>query len=411
MDINRRVVITGLGIVSPVGNSVSEFWENLQNGICGIDYIKNIPTEDLKVKIAAEVKNFDPNSFGVERNMIRRSDRYAQFAMIAAKQAMDDSGLEIEPERLGVYVGSGTGGIQTFHTEHTKLIKNGASQISPLFIPMMISNIASGNIAILNHAEGPCLPIVTACATGTHSIGEAYRTIKHGYADAIISGGSEAAITPIAIAGFTNCKALSTSEDLNSASIPFDRRRKGFIIGEGSGIVILEEYEHAKKRNAKIYAEICGFGNTCDAYHYTQPRPDGKCASTAISQALKEAGYTEEAPLYINAHGTGTPLNDKSETLAIKLALGETAARKTLISSNKSMLGHTLGAAGGMEMIASVLSLKYGIIPPTINLKEADPECDLNYVPNYAVKTNISFAISNSFGFGGQNACVAIKKI
>ncbi|OQA89073.1 MAG: 3-oxoacyl-(acyl-carrier-protein) synthase 2 [Bacteroidetes bacterium ADurb.Bin234] len=283
--------------------------------------------------------------------------------------------------------------------------------VSPLFIPMMISNIAAGNIAISHKAEGPCLPVVTACATGTHSIGEAYRAIKHGYADAIIAGGTEASITPLAVGGFGNAKALSRSLDPLSASIPFDKRRQGFVIGEGAGVLILEEYEHAKARNAKIYAEVCGYGNTCDAYHYTAPKPDGLCAAKAMQLALEEAGYSDNDNLYINAHGTGTPLNDKTETMAIKLALGEKKAIQTLISSTKSMTGHMLGAAGAAELIASVLSLKEGIIAPTIGLQESDPECDLDYVPNIARKADINIAISNSLGFGGHNASVAIRKI
>ncbi|MBO4282573.1 MAG: beta-ketoacyl-ACP synthase II [Bacteroidales bacterium] len=408
---NRRVVITGLGVVSSLGHDIRTFWSHLVGGACAIQPISTIPTEGLKVKVAAEITNFNPDDFPVDRNMMRRADRYSQFAMVAATQAMQDSGLEIAPERLDVYVGSGTGGIQTFHTEHTKLVEKGASQISPLFVPMMISNIAAGNIAILFHAEGPCLPIVTACATGTHSIGEAFRTIRHGYADAIIAGGAEAAITPIAVAGFANSRALSLAENPAEASLPFDKRRQGFVIGEGAGIVVLEEYEHAKKRNAHIYAEVCGFGNTCDAHHYTAPRPDGKSATIAITQALKEAGYTENERLYVNAHGTGTPLNDKTETLAIKQALGEDAARRAMISSNKSMLGHCLGAAGGLEVVATALSLTEGVLPPTIHLQEPDPECDLDYIPNEARREKADIAISNSFGFGGQNACVTLRPI
>ena len=406
---DKRVVVTGLGVVSSLGHDVVSFWNRLVKGDCAVQPIRNIPTEGLKVSVAAEIMDFHPEDFDVDRNVMRRADRYSQFALAAASQAMKDSALEVEPERFGVYVGSGTGGIQTFHTEHTKLIEKGASQISPLFVPMMISNIAAGNIAIMYHAEGPCLPIVTACATGTHSIGEAYRTIMHGYADAILTGGAEAAITPSAVAGFANSRALSTASDPNAASLPFDKRRQGFVIGEGAGIVVLEEYEHAKKRGAHIYAEVCGFGNTCDAHHYTAPRPDGKSATIAITSALKEAGYQDGELLYINAHGTGTPLNDKTETLAIKQALGECAAHKAMISSNKSMLGHCLGAAGGLEMVATVLSLTEGVLPPTIHLDEPDPECDLDYIPNVARSVKADIAISNSFGFGGQNACLAVR--
>ena len=407
----RRVVVTGLGVVSSLGHDVATFWNNLINGKCAVKPIQNIPTEGQKVSVAAEITDFKPENFDVDRNIMRRADRYAQFALAAASQVMKESSLEIEPERFGVYVGSGTGGIQTFHNEHTKLIEKGPSQISPLFVPMMISNIAAGNIAILYHAEGPCLPIVTACATGTHSIGEAFRTIQHGDADAILTGGAEAAITPIAVAGFANSRALSLSTDPETASLPFDGRRQGFVMGEGAGTVMLEEYEHAKKRGAHIYAEVCGFGNTCDAYHYTAPRPDGKSAARAMSMALKEAGFNGSEQLYINAHGTGTPLNDKTETLVIKQALGESGARRAMISSNKSMLGHCLGAAGGLEMVASVLSLTEGVLPPTIHLDEPDPECDLDYIPNVARAVKADIVISNSFGFGGQNACVVLRPI
>lgn len=410
----NRVVITGMGIVSPIGNDIKTFWDNLVNGVCGIGPITAYDTTDMPVKIAAEVKNFNTEDFGIDKGMARRSDRYCQFALAAAAQAMKDSDLEgkIAPERLGVYVGSGIGGMQTFINECTKMIEEGPNRISPLFIPMMISNIAAGNVAIAHHAEGPCLPVVTACATSTHAIGEAYRCIKYGYADAVIAGGAEATINPLAVGGFTNCKALSKSTDPLAASLPFDARRAGFVIGEGSGIVILEEYNHAVARGAKIYGEICGYGNTCDAHHYTAPKPDGSCASRAIKQSLDEAGYdASKDVVYVNAHGTGTPLNDKSETKAIKLAFGEENAKKLHISSSKSMTGHTLGAAGAMEVIVSTLSLQNSIVTPTIGLQEADPECDLNYTPNKAVKADLTLALSSSLGFGGHDACVAIRKI
>ncbi|HPX59923.1 MAG: beta-ketoacyl-ACP synthase II [Bacteroidales bacterium] len=406
----KRVVITGMGIVSPIGSDVNTFWNNLKSGICGISQITSFPIEDFVVKLAAEVKDFNPEEHEIDKALIRRSDRFTHFALVAAKQAMEDSKLEIAPERLGVYIGSGVGGIHTFLSESKKLMENGMGWISPLFIPTMISNMAAGNVAITYNAEGPCLPIVTACATGTHSIGEAYRAIKHGYADAIITGGSEAAVTPIAIGGFANAKALSRSEDPLSASIPFDIRRQGFVLGEGAGVVILEEYEHAIKRNATIYAEVCGYGNTCDAYHYTAPRPDASTAANAMKIALEEANYNANDCLYINAHGTSTPLNDKTETLAIKLALGEENARKAVISSTKSMTGHMLGAAGGVELIAAVMSMNDGIVHPTIGLLEPDPECDLDYVPLKARKTDITIAISNSLGFGGHNGTIAIRK-
>ncbi|MCK9625605.1 MAG: beta-ketoacyl-ACP synthase II [Bacteroidales bacterium] len=406
----RRVVITGMGVISPIGNDVTSFWKNLKKGVCGIDIITSFPTDNLPVKIAGEVKNFIPAEHGIEPSNARKNDRFALFALAAANQAMKDSNLVIEPENLGVYIGSGIGGMHTFFNETEKLIKEGPQWISPLFIPTMISNIASGNVAIAHNAQGVCLPVVTACATGTHSIGEAYRAIKHGYADAIITGGTEAAITPLAIGGFANSKALSRSEDPKQASLPFDKRRQGFVMSEGAGIVVLEEYEHAKKRGAKIYAEVCGYGNTCDAYHYTAPRPDGSSAARAIKNALNEAGYSEKDILHINAHGTGTPLNDKSETEAIKLAIGEKAAHEAFICSTKSMTGHMLGAAGGVELIAATLALIEGVVPPTISLKEPDPECDLNYTPNKAKEVELTIAISSSLGFGGHNGCIAIRK-
>lgn len=408
----KRVVITGLGVISPIGNDINSFWNNAKNGVCGIGEITAYSTEGMAIKLAAEVKDFNAENFGVEKGLARRSDRFCQFALAAAQQAVKDSNIEgnINSSRFGVYVGSGIGGINTFVNECTKMNEEGANRVSPLFIPMLISNIAAGNIAISHKAEGPCLPVVTACATSSHAIGEAYRAIKHGYADAIIAGGSEAAITPLAVGGFMNSKALSKSTDPLRASLPFDAERGGFVMGEGAGIVILEEYEHAVKRGAKIYGEICGYGNTCDAHHYTAPKPDGSCAAKAIKEALDEAGYSEKDTLYINAHGTGTPLNDKSETLAIKSALGEKEASRAHISSSKSMTGHMLGAAGAVEIIVSALSLKEGIVTPTIGLQNPDPNCDLNYTPNKAVKADLTIAVSNSLGFGGHNACVAIRK-
>ena len=408
----KRVVITGLGVISPIGNDINSFWNNAKNGVCGIGEITAYSTEGMAIKLAAEVKDFNAENFGVEKGLARRSDRFCQFALAAAQQAVKDSNIEgnVDSSRFGVYVGSGIGGINTFVNECTKMNEDGANRVSPLFIPMLISNIAAGNIAISHKAEGPCLPVVTACATSSHAIGEAYRAIKHGYADAIIAGGSEAAITPLAVGGFMNSKALSKSTDPLKASLPFDAERGGFVMGEGAGIVILEEYEHAVQRGAKIYAEVCGYGNTCDAHHYTAPKPDGSCAAKAIKEALDEAGYSEKDTLYINAHGTGTPLNDKSETLAIKSALGEKEASRAHISSSKSMTGHMLGAAGAVEIIVSALSLKEGIVTPTIGLQNPDPNCDLNYTPNKAVKADLTIAVSNSLGFGGHNACVAIRK-
>ena len=411
----RRVVITGLGTISPVGNTVVDFWESLKNGKSGLNFIQGFDDVDLPVRIVAQVKDFDPIAGGLERADVRKMDLYCQYAVVAANQAVKDSGLvsgeNIDPDRFGVYVGSGIGGISTFVRETLKYDEEGARRISPLFIPTMIANIASGNIAIRHNAQGPCLPVVTACATGTHSVGEAFHTIKYGVADAIITGGSEAAIHPLAIGGFANSRALTNAETLEDACTPFDARRSGFTMAEGAGVLVLEEYEHAVQRGATIYAEVVGYGNTCDAYHYTAPRPDGIPASKAIRMALDEAGYTADDTLYINAHGTSTPLNDKTETNAIKLALGEEQARKAYISSTKSMTGHMLGAAGGVELIATALALKHGIVSPTINYKEADPECDLNYVPNKALEVDLTMAASNSLGFGGHNACVVLKKI
>lgn len=401
-----------MGAVSPIGNDLPTIWKNLMDGYCGIAPITSFDTTDLPVKIAAELKDFDAEASGVDKGFVKRNDRFAIYAMTAAYQAMkDNEDLQMDPSRLGVYVGSGIGGFDTILREVKKFYDEGPRWISPLMIPTMIGNMASGSVAIKYNAQGPCVPIVTACATGTHSIGEAYRAIKHGYADAIIAGGTEAGINPVAIAGFANCKALTKSEDPLRASLPFNKNRAGFVIAEGSGIVLLEEYEHAKARGAKIYAEICGYGNSCDAYHNTAPRPDGTTQSLAIKQALDEAGYKAGESLYINAHGTGTPMNDSGETKAIKIAMGEEEARKAHISSTKSEMGHALGAAGAIELIISVMTLNNGIIPPTIGLDEPDPECDLNYTPNTPVKTNVDIAISNSLGFGGHNACLAIRKI
>ncbi len=407
----KRVVITGMGVISPLGNDVETLWNNLVNGVCGIDYITKLDTTDLPVKIAAEVKNFNPEEHGVDSAFARRNDLFAIYAMAASIEAMKGNEGCFDPERLGVYVGSGEGGFDTILREIVKWTDKGSKWVSPLLIPSMISNIAAGNIAIRHNACGVCVPIVTACATGTHSIGEAYRAIKHGYADAIITGGSEAAVNPISIAGFANCKALTRAEDPKEASLPFDKRRAGFVLGEGAGIILLEEYEHAKARGAKIYAEVCGYGNTCDAHHVTAPHPEGKQAARAIKMALDEANFNENDILHINTHGTGTPLNDSSETAAIKLAIGEENARKAYINSTKSMTGHLLGAAGGVEVIAAALALNTGIVPPTIGLNEPDPTCDLNYTPNKAVKADLTIAISQSLGFGGHNACIALRKI
>ena len=407
----KRVVITGMGVVSPVGNTLEAFWNSLITGKCGIDFITRFDTSEYKVKVAAEVKEFDPTLY-MEKQAIRKTDLFAQYAMAAAAQAMQDSALTVhDPHRLGVYVGSGIGGMGTFMNECQKLLEQGPRRVSPHFIPMMIANIASGSIAIRYHALGPCLPVVTACATSSHAIGEAFRAIKHGYADAILAGGAEAVLNPLAIAGFTNCMALSTKNDPQNCSIPFDKRRDGFVMGEGAGILVLEEYEHAKARGAKIYAEICGYGNTCDAYHVTAPHPESLSAAQAIRLAMGEAGLKNEQAdaLYINAHGTSTPLNDKAETLAIKNAFGE-QAYKAMVSSTKSMTGHMLGAAGAVEAIVSVKAIEQGIVPPTIGYQEPDPDCDLDIVPNVCRRADVHFALSLSLGFGGHNACLAFAK-
>ena len=410
----RKVYITGVGCITPIGNDIETLWNNLINGVCGIDFITKIDTADLPVKIAAEVKDFHPEAYGIDKQMVRHNDVYALYALAAAAQAMADSGLkvgeDVDPRRLGVAIGSGIGGIQTFEREHANRMQYGLRRISPLFIPEMIGNIAGGNVAITYNAQGPNLPVVTACATGTHSVGEAYRLIREGRADAVITGGAEAAVCGMAIGGFANMKALTTSEDPMAASLPFDSRRHGFVLGEGSGVLVLESEELVKKRGAKTYAEVCGYGNTCDAHHYTAPHPEGRGAAESMRLALEEAGYKAGENLYINAHGTGTPLNDKGETLAIKKALGETEARRAVISSTKSMHGHMLGATGAVELIITALALKNGIVPPTLHLDSPDPECDLDYTPNTARKYQADIAISNTFGFGGQNATVALRK-
>lgn len=412
MSKNRRVVVTGMGAITPVGNNVQESWENLKAGKNGIGAITTFDTTNLKAKLAAEVKNFDPLEY-MERSEMLRSDRFTQFAIVAAQQAVEESGVKgtVEPERFAVYFGAGIGGMITFEAEHTKMLEKGPRRVSSLFVPMMIANMAAGVIALHHDCRGPAMPAVTACASGSNAIGEAMRLIRHGYADAVITGGTEAAITPIAVAGFANMQALSVSENPDEASLPFDQRRGGFVIGEGAVALVLEEYEHAKARGAKIYGEVCGYGSTCDAYHITSPHPEARGGAQAMKDAMAEAGYTENDTVYVNAHGTGTPMNDTTETLAIKTALGEEAAHRAYVSSTKSMTGHMLGAAGAVEAMACLLALQEGVIPPTINLKEHDPKCDLNYVPNQAVKADIDLALSNSLGFGGHNACLAFRKV
>ena len=414
---DKRVVITGMGIISPLGNDVNTFWKNLLAGVCGIEYIDDFPTDSLPVRIAGKIKDFHPEEYGMDKPFIRKQDLFTQYGMAAAYQAMNDAGLQsqgenanIDPFRLGVYVGSGIGGFATQYRETAKMIEDPSGQwISPLFIPTMISNIAAGQIAITHHAQGPCVDVVTACATSTNAIGEAYRAIRHGYADAIIAGGTENATIPLGIAGFANAKALSRAEDPKYASLPFNGNRAGFVMGDGAAILILEELEHAKARGAKIYGEMTGYGNTCDAYHATAPRPDGTTQAQAIKIALEESGFNPDKDnLYINAHGTGTRLNDAAETKAYKVALGD-FAYKAHISSIKSMTGHMFGAAGAAEAITTILTLREGIVPPTINLDTPDPECDLDYTPNKAVKAKITLGISDSFGFGGHDACVAFR--
>lgn len=408
----RRVVVTGLGAVTPLGNNVKDTWENLIAGKNGIAPITLFDATNQKSKLAAEVKGFDPMDY-MEKSDMLRSDRFTHFAVASASQAVNDSGIEgkVDPDRFSVYFGTGIGGIATLEAEHAKLMEKGPRRVSPLFVPMMIANMAAGTIAIRHNCRGSAMPAVTACASGSNAIGEALRLIRHGYADAVITGGSEASICPLSVAGFVNMQALSVSQDANAASLPFDKRRAGFIIGEGAVALILEEYEHAKARGAKIYAEVSGYGSTCDAYHITAPHPEAIGGTRAMKNAMCEAQYNENDIVYINAHGTGTPMNDSAETVAIKNALSETAARKAYISSTKSMTGHMLGAAGAIEAMASIFALQEGIIPPTINLNEPDPACDLNYVPHKAVKANITLALSNSLGFGGHNATLAFRKV
>ena len=408
----RRVVVTGTGAITPLGKDTASSWAALKQGINGIGPITLFDTEGFKAHVAAEVKDFNPNDY-LDVHEAKRADRYAQLACAAADQAVSESGIKgaVDPERFAVIFGTGIGGIGTFEQEYGKLMTRGARRVSPLFIPMLISNMAAGMIAIRHDCRGSALPAVTACASGSNAIGEAMRLIRHGYADAVITGGAEAAVCPSAVAGFVNMKALSTSTDPQAASLPFDRRRGGFVLGEGSAALILEEYSHAKARGAHIYGEVCGYGSTCDAYHITAPHPDGRGGAKAMELAMEEAGYTAEDLVYVNAHGTGTEMNDVIETAVIKQALGEDGARAALISSTKSMTGHMLGAAGAIEALACLFALDEGIIPPTINLHEPDEACDLNYVPNQAVSADVTLALSNSLGFGGHNACLAFRKV
>ena len=407
----RRVVVTGLGAVTPIGNNMEEYWNGLVNGVNGIAPITRFDTTDFKSKLAAEVKNFDPSAV-LDKGTVRKTDLYTQYALVSADEAMQDSGLagNIAEEELGVYFGSGVGGIETTLENHDGILAGGPKKVSPQFVPKMIINIAAGQIAIRFNAHGNAMCMSTACATGTTAIGEAYRAIKDGYLTAAICGGSESSVNPLCVAGFINCMALSQATDPNEASLPFDSRRAGFVLGEGAATLILEEYEHAVARGAKIYAEICGYGATCDAHHITAPDPEATYTAKAIEKALAGVDYATDS-LYINAHGTGTALNDATETKAFKLAFGEEGAKKVKISSTKSMTGHMLGAAGAAEAIACVKALETGILPPTINLTSPDPALDLDYVPGKAQNVQVDTAISTSLGFGGHNACIAFRRV
>lgn len=408
----KRCVITGMGAITPVGNDVDSTWENIKNGVCGIDYITKFDTTDFKVKIAGEVKNFEAEKY-VEKKELKRNDMFSIYGVAAASQAFEMSGLDKDnienPRRFGCIVGSGIGGLMTIEEQILRIGEKGPGKISPLFIPMSIGNMVAGNIALKFGAKGVCESVVTACATGTNNIGEAFRYIKHGYADICLAGGSEYAITKSGIAGFTNLTALTTCDDPKEACKPFDKNRSGFVMGDGAGVLMLEELDHALARGAKIYGEVVGYGATCDAYHMTAPCPDGDGAASAMKMAMEEAGISPEEVGYINAHGTSTHANDSAETAAIKLALGD-AAYNVPVSSTKSMTGHLLGATGAVEAIICVKALEEGFVPPTIGYTEKDEECDLDYVPNEGRKADIKYALSNSLGFGGHNAVLCIKK-
>lgn len=409
----RRVVVTGVGVVSPLGTGNQANWDALVNGRSGIGPITRFDASDLSVRIAGEVKDFNPEAF-IDKKEIKKMDLFIQYSLAAAHFAMEDSGLVIDEanaERVGVLVGAGLGGLPTIERYHSAMLEGGYRKISPFFIPMLIINLAPGHISIKYGAKGPNISSVSACATGTHSIGDAYHMIKRGDADAMIAGGTESTVTPLGIGGFAVMKALSDrNDDPTAASRPFEKNRDGFVMGEGAGIVVLEEYEAAKKRGARIYAEVVGYGLTGDAYHLTAPSPGGEGAARCIKMALAGAGVNPEEVDYINAHGTSTPYNDLYETMAIKTVFGS-HAYKLAVSSTKSMTGHLLGAAGGIEAVYSVLSLEHGVLPPTINYQEPDPECDLDYVPNTAREKKITYAMSNNFGFGGTNASLLFKKI
>ena len=407
----RRVVVSGMGAVSPIGNSVEELWQGIRTHRCGIDAITHFDTADYKVKLAAEVKDLDMEQYFSKRDL-KFNDRFTQFARIAAKQAMLDSGLDVHKEnmeRFGVIIGSGIGGIATIEQAQKNMESHGPSRVSPFFIPMTLANLAAGTVAIDWGAKGHCSCVVTACAAASNAIGEAFHKIRAGQEDIILAGGSEAAITPLAIAGFMSMRALYEGEDKARASIPFDKERKGFVMGEGAGILVLEEYEHAKARGAHIYGEIVGYGATCDAYHITAPAPDGSGGAKAMIQAIEDAGIEKEQIGYINAHGTSTPLNDRTETAAVKLAFGE-HARHLAMSSTKSNTGHLLGASGAIEAIITIKALQEGYIPATIHYEQADEECDLDIVANEGRAASLAYAMSNSLGFGGHNASLVFAK-
>lgn len=410
---NHRVVITGMGVVSPLGNDRETFWDALLSGKSGIGPITHFDASQFPSRIAGEVKHFDPLNY-MEKKDARRMDRFVQFAVAAAKMALEDAAFDmqsIDPDRVGVYIGSGIGGLNTWEEQHRILLEKGPRRVSPFFIPMMIANMASGQVSIMTGAKGPNSAAISACATGTHAIGDAFRIIQRGEADAMLAGGAEATITPTAFAGFSSMKALSTSrnDEPTKASRPFDRDRDGFVMSEGSGVLLLERLEHAIARGARIYAEVAGYGMSGDAYHLTSPAPGGEGAARCMKRALKDAGLRPEEVGYINAHGTSTDYNDALETMAIKSTFGA-HAHEVAISSTKSMTGHLLGAAGAVEAIATALALKDQILPPTINYETPDPECDLDYVPNESRRAEITAAISNSLGFGGHNATIALKK-
>lgn len=414
---DRRVVITGVGVLSPNGNDLPSFWNNTKNGRSGIDRIQSLDTTDYSCKIAGEITDFDPKAFYKNPKDARRSDRYTHLAVAAAKMALDNSGMipeQVDRTRVGVMVGSGIGGLQTLETQHQVLLERGPSRVSPFLIPMMISNIASGLISMEYGFAGPNMVIVTACATSNHNIGEAWRMIKFGDADAFLAGGAEASISKMGLSGFGNMRALSNrNDDPAAASRPFDIDRDGFVMGEGAGVVMIEEMEHAKKRGAEIYAELLGYGISADAYHMTSPHPEGEGATRCMQMALRHAGITPEKVDYVNAHGTSTGLGDVCETKAIKATFGDHASNGLVVSSTKSMTGHLLGAAGGVELAACLMAIREGVVPPTINLDNPDIEqgCDLDYVPHEAREMKVDVAISNSFGFGGHNASLIVGKV